>query len=188
MKLPLLIAFLLCTLAINLTIANDDNFKCSACRHFVASLEEKLDNETPRNHIDARNRLTADGERYGKVVAWKVSEIRAVEIIEDLCSDSFTDGKFLTADNTWVTKRPSTKYDDDDAKDEAKARLKMGRKMLADFCGSILEQFEEELVDAALKAEDTNIDVVGELLCVKLGKYCSAFREEEGDGGNKDEL
>lgn len=184
MKRTLLIALLLLTLAISFTVDADDNFKCSACRHFVASLEEKLENETPRNHIDARNRLTADGKRYGKVVAWKVSEIRAVEIIEDLCSDSFTEGKYLTADNKWVTTRPLSKYDDDDAKDEAKARLKMGRKMLTDFCGSLVERFEEELVEA-LKAEDTNIDVVGELLCVKLGNYCSTFREDEG---NKDEL
>ena len=52
-----------------------------------AELSERLANERPRNHLDVRHRLDKDGKRFGKVIDFAISELRAVEIIEDICEE-----------------------------------------------------------------------------------------------------
>lgn len=44
-------------------------------------------NEKPRNHLDVRHRLDKHGNRYGKVIEFAVSELRAIELLENLCQD-----------------------------------------------------------------------------------------------------
>ena len=50
-----------------------------------AELQRRLDAEKPRNHLDLRHRLDERGKRYGKVIAYKLSELRAVELLDELC-------------------------------------------------------------------------------------------------------
>lgn len=46
--------------------------KCSACEAVAAELQEALENERPRNHLDMRGRLDSKGIRYGKMIDYKV--------------------------------------------------------------------------------------------------------------------
>lgn len=48
-------------------------------------LQRRLDAEKPRNHLDLRHRLDKHGKRYGRVIDYKLSELRAVELLEGLC-------------------------------------------------------------------------------------------------------
>ncbi|CAN6579970.1 unnamed protein product [Malus baccata var. baccata] len=41
--------------------------------------------EKPRNHLDMRHRLDSTGQRRGKVIDYRVSELRAVELLDGLC-------------------------------------------------------------------------------------------------------
>ncbi|MEW5300402.1 MAG: hypothetical protein WDW36_003335 [Sanguina aurantia] len=61
--------------------------KCSACKAVAAELQRRISLEKPRNHLDMRHRLDSTGQRYGKVISYKVSELRAVELMDNLCSE-----------------------------------------------------------------------------------------------------
>ncbi|KAM0912628.1 hypothetical protein ACQ4PT_012684 [Festuca glaucescens] len=50
-----------------------------------AELEIGMSSEKPRNHLDLRNRLNSKGQREGKVIDYRVSELRIVELLDDLC-------------------------------------------------------------------------------------------------------
>jgi hypothetical protein len=41
----------------------------------------------PRNHLDLRHRLDERGKRYGKVIEYRLSELRAVELLDGLCEE-----------------------------------------------------------------------------------------------------
>ena len=61
--------------------------KCTACAAVAAELGGALESERPRNHLDLRGRLDSKGQRYGKLIDYKVSELRFVELLENLCED-----------------------------------------------------------------------------------------------------
>lgn len=44
---------------------------CSACKAIATTLQDRIDNEPVRNHLDMRHRLDKDGKRYGKVIDYK---------------------------------------------------------------------------------------------------------------------
>ena len=66
-----------------LSDAIDD--KCAACRAVAGELEFELSKEKPRNHLDMRHRLDSKGQRQGKLIDYRVSELRVVELLDDLC-------------------------------------------------------------------------------------------------------
>ena len=45
--------------------------KCSACKAVASTLQKRMENEKPRNHVDLRHRLDSSGKRYGKVIEYK---------------------------------------------------------------------------------------------------------------------
>jgi TLR4 regulator and MIR-interacting MSAP len=55
-------------------------------------LQRKLDDEVLYKVIDMRHRLDKNGQRYGKVIDYRVSEQRAVNLLDGLCSamDDYT--------------------------------------------------------------------------------------------------
>lgn len=71
---------------------------CSACMAVASELQRRLDAETPRNHLDLRHRLDKHGKRYGKVIAYKLSELRAVELLDDLCARAGEAHALITID------------------------------------------------------------------------------------------
>ena len=50
-----------------------------------AQLRARLESEAPRSHVDARHRLDKDGKKYGKLIKYELSELRMIELLDDLC-------------------------------------------------------------------------------------------------------
>ncbi|KNA09295.1 hypothetical protein SOVF_154820 [Spinacia oleracea] len=75
----------LATIFAFLTLAASIEDKCAACHAVAKELDHGLANEKPRNHLDLRNRLDSKGQRRGKVIDYRVSELRVVELLDGLC-------------------------------------------------------------------------------------------------------
>eukprot|EP00898_Chlorokybus_atmophyticus_P000906 jgi/Chlat1/1816/Chrsp135S02140 len=89
--------------------------KCSACQAVAAELETALTKERPRNHLDMRHRLNSQGQREGKVIDYRLSELRVVELLDGLCktmSDYGLVQKYKTAivffATSWLNRRCRT--------------------------------------------------------------------------------
>ncbi|KAF7088087.1 hypothetical protein CFC21_091234 [Triticum aestivum] len=78
--------------------------KCAACKAVAAELEIGISSEKPRNHLDLRNRLNSKGQREGKVIDYRVSELRIVELLDDLCDkmQDYTLQKLESGEKEWV--------------------------------------------------------------------------------------
>ncbi|KAL5073766.1 hypothetical protein RYX36_012750 [Vicia faba] len=50
--------------------------KCAACKAVA---------EKPRNHLDMRHRLDSKGQRQGKLIDYRISELRVVDLLDGLC-------------------------------------------------------------------------------------------------------
>ncbi|PNX79028.1 canopy-like protein, partial [Trifolium pratense] len=66
-----------------LSHAVDD--KCAACKAVAGELEIGLSREKPRNHLDMRHRLDSKGQRQGKLIDYRISELRVVDLLDGLC-------------------------------------------------------------------------------------------------------
>lgn len=154
--------------------------KCTACQAVAAELQRRIDNEKPRNHVDLRHRLDSEGHRYGKVIEYKRSELRAVEILDGICS-TMKDYTLVTFDDPengkkykrWTkvrgvgaaTLEPNATKPDGT---ESEAR----EKQLNSFCGSLLEEHDEDVTQALVKGDMDERDSVAPLLCSKIAKAC----------------
>jgi len=78
--------------------------KCAACKAVAAELEIGISSEKPRNHVDLRNRLNSKGQREGKVIDYRVSELRVVELLDGLCDkmQDYTLQKLESGEKGWV--------------------------------------------------------------------------------------
>ncbi|KAF7077273.1 hypothetical protein CFC21_081843 [Triticum aestivum] len=78
--------------------------KCAACKAVASELEIGISSEKPRNHLDLRNRLNSKGQREGKVIDYRVSELRIVELLDDLCDkmQDYTLQKLESGEKEWV--------------------------------------------------------------------------------------
>jgi hypothetical protein len=78
--------------------------KCAACKAVAAELEIGISSEKPRNHLDLRNRLNSKGQREGKVIDYRVSELRVVELLDGLCDkmQDYTLQKLESGEKGWV--------------------------------------------------------------------------------------
>ncbi|GMH74048.1 hypothetical protein TL16_g06355 [Triparma laevis f. inornata] len=129
--------------------------KCSACVSVVAELERNLELEPPRQNVDLRNTLQAPTGKDGKkkkVIAYEVSELRGVEVIEELCKGMDQYGIVRQEDGMVSFQRYN-------AKGAGTVRI-MGsmtlgsdqfqedRKRLQSYCDALVEEHEETLLEA----------------------------------------
>ncbi|KAF8055936.1 hypothetical protein HT031_006575 [Scenedesmus sp. PABB004] len=56
-------------------------------RRAQGELQRRLDAELPRTKLDMRHRLDKDGKRYGKIIEYRLSEMRANDLLDGLCDD-----------------------------------------------------------------------------------------------------
>lgn len=147
--------------------------KCAACKAVAVELEAALTNEKPKNHLDMRHRLDSRGQREGKVIDYKVSELRVVELLDGLCEKM----KDYTLDKADSSKVKWIKVEDWESavlsieKQEAKAHA----KDMSTFCGRLLEQTEEELAEK-IKSGTVSVGGVEDILCHDLSKHCGPVK------------
>lgn len=143
--------------------------KCSACLSVSIELLEVLSAERPRNHIDLRHRLDSKGQREGKMIDYRVSELRAYEILDSLCK-RLKDYSLLAVSGS---KRSWTKNAAEAKKTE---RLQMvaesqGKELMR-WCDRLLEEHEDEL-SARIRSGRLGLEVdIEEELCRKVTKSC----------------
>ncbi|KAL7116444.1 hypothetical protein ACP275_03G005400 [Erythranthe tilingii] len=150
----------------NSTYAIDD--KCSACNAIAEELERGLLREKPRNHLDMRHRLDSKGQRQGKLIDYRVSDLRVVELLDGLCEkmQDYTLDKVDSSRQTWIK---VTNWDNLEInKQEARAYS----KDISSFCGRLLEETEDELSEL-IKEGSVKVGEVNKVLCQDLGRYCS---------------
>ena len=128
--------------------------KCTACAAVAAELGGALESERPRNHLDMRGRLDSKGQRYGKLIDYKVSELRFVELLENLCEDVASSYGYTVG--VW-RKGPKPKG----------AQGKAMRAELSGYCHRLVEE-QEEALQAALYAGDLDPSTAEDVMCRQL--------------------
>ncbi|KAF7077274.1 hypothetical protein CFC21_081843 [Triticum aestivum] len=144
--------------------------KCAACKAVASELEIGISSEKPRNHLDLRNRLNSKGQREGKVIDYRVSELRIVELLDDLCDkmQDYTLQKLESGEKEWV-KVPSWSSFQTDKKAAARAHS----KNLSSYCGRLLEETEDELAEWIKTSSAESADV-SQALCQDISKHCQS--------------
>ncbi|KAJ6731199.1 hypothetical protein OIU85_021918 [Salix viminalis] len=176
------------------TVVSSIDDKCAACNAVAEEIEYGLSNEKPRNHLDMRHRLDSKGQRKGKVIDYRVSELRVVELLDGLCDkmQDYTLEKVETKRYEWVRvdswdnlsvskiwnsslipgelAHPISCESDD--KQEAKAYS----KDISSYCGRLLEETEDELAEL-IKKGSMKVGGVSKILCQNLSKHCKQSRD-----------
>ncbi|XP_011627531.1 protein seele [Amborella trichopoda] len=144
--------------------------KCAACNVVAAELAVGLFKEKPRNHLDMRHRLDSKGQREGKVIDYRVSELRVVELLDGLCEkmQDYTLDKLASGKQEWVKVGDWDDYVLKIDKQEARAYS----KDISSYCGRLLEETEDELAELIKKGSVRTGDVK-KVLCHDLSKHCS---------------
>ena len=99
-----------------------------------------------------RGRLDSKGQRYGKLIDYKVSELRFVELLENLCEDVASG--YASASGARV---PSPRA----------PRAKAMRAELSGYCHRLVEE-QEEALQAALYAGDLDLSTAEDVMCRQL--------------------
>ncbi|XP_062217962.1 uncharacterized protein LOC133918221 isoform X2 [Phragmites australis] len=141
--------------------------KCAACKAVAAEIEIGISSEKPKNHLDLRNRLNSKGQREGKVIDYRVSELRVVELLDGLCDkmQDYTLHKLESGEKGWVKVTDWNTF-----QTENKAAARAHSKNLSTFCGRLLEETEDELAEWIKTSSE--LGNVGKALCEDISKHC----------------
>ncbi|XVF35810.1 hypothetical protein REPUB_Repub19eG0002900 [Reevesia pubescens] len=152
----------------------DDN--CAACNAVAAELEIQLSKEKPRNHLDMRHRLDSKGQRQGKLIDYRMSELRAVELLDGLCEkmQDYTLEKIDSSRQEWI------KVDNWDILTIDKQEAKAYSKDISSYCGRLLEETEDELTELIKKGSIKAGDV-SKVLCQDLSEHCGRLSDSHSD-------
>lgn len=163
-----------------LVISMDD--KCSACYAVADELESALSNEKPRNHVDLRNRLDSKGQRRGKVIDYRVSDLRVVELLDGLCEkmQDYTLLKSHSKTQQWI------KVNSWDNLTINKQEARAHSKYISSYCGRLLEETEDELAEL-IKQGSVETGTVGKTLCEDLSKHCRKTSDSRKAGESDDD-
>ncbi len=132
-----------------------DRTLCGRCEAIAGQLYKQLGEETPRNDIDLRARLSDSGLRQGKVIPYRRSEARVDALLDALCPS--LSKHTCTADGAWV---------DRERKEETPEDLHHARTLM-NTCTDILHM-EEDRISAWLisgASEDPSLEAVSALVC-----------------------
>ncbi|CAH9078350.1 unnamed protein product [Cuscuta epithymum] len=150
--------------------------KCSACTAIAEELERGLMNEKPRNHLDMRYRLDSKGQRDGKLIDYRVSDLRVVELLDELCEkmQDYTLEQVDSGTKLWIKVK---NWDHQTNKQEARVHS----KSISSFCGRLLEDTEDELSEL-IKKGSIKVGSVAKILCEDLSKLCHGTSNQENEG------
>ncbi|KAL2613470.1 hypothetical protein R1flu_025162 [Riccia fluitans] len=172
LRLSVVSVLLVLLLAENVAPAFAIPNKCSACQVIAEELEEGLANERPRNHIDLRHRLDSKGQREGKVIDYKVSELRVVELLDGLCA-KFKDYTYNKREGgVWMKT-----FEGNLAGYDRRAGEQYSKELIS-YCGRLLETYEDELASKIRKGE-VKAGEVENTLCWELSKHCKQSKKKD---------
>lgn len=153
--------------------ANAIESKCTACQAVAHELTSRMEKELPRNALDMRHRLDAKGQRYGPVIDYKASELRALELLDGLCDsmhqyvlqkrDKKPEGEGTKMPTRW-TKEHSAKIG------MSKAEKKEHGRRLFNYCAGLVEEFEDDI--ASQIRQELTADGVEVAICQVFAQDC----------------
>jgi hypothetical protein len=155
---------------------------CSACKSISKELRIRIQNEKPRNHLDMRHRLDSSGQRYGKVIDYKSSELRAVELLDGLCGATGVGQYAFVQFNISASGKTTSQWKKIHGQ-EVDALVngtrytpseveKAKQKLLQNYCGAVLEELEESLEQAIMSGKLDDLDEIEQYLCHIATKAC----------------
>ncbi|KAJ4866567.1 hypothetical protein Rs2_50802 [Raphanus sativus] len=155
--------------------------KCAACNAVAEELESQLLKEKPRNHLDLRNRLNSKGQREGKVIDYRMSDLRVVDLLDGLCDrmQDYTLQKVKSKNSEWVKVES---FDNLTNKQEAKAHA----NDISTYCGRLLEETEDELAEV-IKNGSLKVGDARKVLCQTLSNHCSKSSETDSEDEDADD-
>ncbi|XP_076892294.1 uncharacterized protein LOC143543990 [Bidens hawaiensis] len=165
-----------------LSFAHSIPDKCRACNAVAEELEHEMIKEKPKNHLDLRNRLDSKGQRQGKVIDYKVSELRVVDLLDGLC-DKMQDYTLQKVDSN---KRIWMKVDDWDNITSNKQELRAYSKEISSYCGRLLEETEDDLAELIMKGS-VKVGDVSKVLCHDLSKHCNSSSSHKHESSHDEE-
>ncbi|EOA37121.1 hypothetical protein CARUB_v10010364mg, partial [Capsella rubella] len=176
-KLMLFTAVIIAIVSLGASV--DD--KCAACNAVAEELELQLLKEKPRNHLDMRNRLNSKGQREGKVIDYRISDLRVVDLLDGLCDrmQDYTLQKVESKNSQWVK---VGNFDSLTNKQEAKAHA----NDISTYCGRLLEETEDELGEV-IKNGSLKAGEVRKVLCQNLSNHCSKSSETDSEDEEDDD-
>jgi hypothetical protein len=145
----------------------------------AAELQAALESERPRNHLDMRGRLDSKGNRYGKMIDYKVSELRFVELLEGVCPDV---GGYRLSAGAGDGGRGGKRWEKqsggggENVFTSIKARGKVMRAEIEGYCNRLVEE-QEEALQEALYAKALNATNVDDYLCRKFTDECKGVKK-----------
>ncbi|WOH03694.1 hypothetical protein DCAR_0623093 [Daucus carota subsp. sativus] len=163
--------------------------KCAAC-NAVAQEENQREvlklcvlQERPRNHLDMRHRLDSKGQRKGKVIDYRVSELRVVELLDGLCDkmQDYTLEKVNSTTQVWI------KVANWDVLTTNKQEARAYSKDISSYCGRLLEETEDEFAEL-IKKGSVQVGDVRKVLCQDLSRHCNQESSTEEDNDDHEEL
>ena len=135
--------------------------RCSACAAVAKELHRRLSSDKPRNALDMRGRINSAGERQGRMISYKDSELRITETLDDLCEDM--SHHFLT-NGEWGTSSAGVN----------RMEKKAMSKSFQFYCSTLIEKHEDAIVErirAGSAMGETPRDVE-DTLCVTMDRSC----------------
>ncbi|CAH2079564.1 unnamed protein product [Thlaspi arvense] len=155
--------------------------KCAACNAVADELESQFLKEKPRNHVDMRNRLNSKGQREGKVIDYRISDLRVVDLLDGLCDrmQDYTLQKVESKSRQWVK---VANFDNLTNKQEAKAHA----NDISTYCGRLLEETEDELAEV-IKNGSLKVGDVRKVMCQTLSNHCSKSSETDSEDEEDDD-
>ncbi|KAB5557791.1 hypothetical protein DKX38_008700 [Salix brachista] len=174
--------FLMIFVVFTFTAVSSIDDKCAACNAVAEEIENGLSNEKPRNHLDMRHRLDSKGQRKGKVIDYRVSELRVVELLDGLCDkmQDYTLQKVDSKKYEWV------RVDSWDNLTINKQEAKAYSKDISSYCGRLLEETEDELAER-IKKGSVKVGGVSKILCQDLSKHCTMSSDSHQADADDDE-
>jgi len=168
-------------LVLSLTCINADEawltaaFKCQVCEAVVEEVQDGFDKFSQGMNLDLRARLDGRGKRHGKVIEYKHSEARCLEVIEHVCSNM--------TDYTMSTNRDGSKQVIKINNNNGRTITISGSMTISEFetrelgnqCGLIVEEAEESLMPwmqrgCQLSALHLCVDLLG--VCSPSDEVC----------------
>jgi hypothetical protein len=163
--------------------ASSIDSKCSACQAIAFELQQRLDKEVPKNHLDMRHRLDGDGNRYGKMIPYKESELRVHDLLDTLCKEMEKYSLIVTNTTEGSEARLWMKVTGEGSSAVSanmrpgKAEEKEQRRRLESHCALTLDDLEEDL-SSAIREGETDSTPAEELLCKVLTPACKIKKKK----------
>ena len=158
-------------------LKNHPSIKCSACEAVAQEIGDKMNKTaTMKKSVQVGHRLTEYG-KGPKRVDWEQSELRAIEIIESVCSTMKKNYKLKTQDGIRIFSKneslPGIYYYND------KEAIGDDSSLIQHICTEIVDDYFDETV--MLIRKERELDHLTEKLCKKTYNACGNQEKIDAD-------